>query len=183
MPGAICQVPRPSQVPTFTQSTRGIWVTAQHAPDLLASRMKAEPSQKREKMNPQQLHHLGAHEPARHTPDCNLGKRAWCAWPHSPRPARQSSAHQTLSHVSCSRCACSIWQLRTVRSLGPDLPLARSRSPLIRLRWEMRSNESDSFCQILDLTSFQNAKPICLVVTWFVTEVKRTAQENHTGSG
>lgn len=42
---------------------------------------------------------------------------------------------------------------------------------MVQLPWEMRSNKGDSFCQIFDLTGFQNAKLICLVMTWFVTEV------------
>lgn len=116
-------------------------------PDSLASRMKAEPSQNR-----------GKNESAATSSPLwgvNLQSgQGGCGLrdPIASQPGLSSSDLEPCAH-------------------SPSF----LKNWLIPLPWEMRSDEGDSFCQILDLTGFQNTKLIFLVVSSFVTEVSKNS--------
>lgn len=177
IPGAICHVPGPSR-PRFTPSARLICGQSSMCPSSLASRRSAQPMQIGEEWIPDICTTFVAREPARLVPGCYLGtEMPWGI----PEPARQSFADQPSTPVNCNWCGplhLMAFRQNSQVTPSPDVQLFLSCLCLPR-RWEVM--RAIPFAK--SLTGFQNAQWLCLVMTWFLSEVNNNSKENCTGWG
>ena len=186
IPGAICHVPGPSR-PRFTPSVRLICGQPSMCPSSLASR-SAQPRQIGEEWIPDICTTFVALEPAHRVPGCYLGtEMPWGI----PEPARQSFADQLSTPVNCNWCGPSClmaFRQNSQVTQSPDIQLFLSLLFFFWKQW---------FClcfpgrrEIIrvipfakSLTGFQNAQRLCLVMTWFLSEVNNNSKKNGTGWG
>ena len=192
-PSAMCHVPGPSR-PRFTPSVRLICGQPSMCPSSLASR-SAQPTQIGEEWIPAIYTTFVALEPAHRVPGCYLGTEMPWEMPWGiPEPARQSFADQPSTPVNCNWCEPSClmaFRQKSQVTLKSRYSIVSLSLPFFFFFWKQW------FClcfpgrwEIIrvipfakSLTGFQNAQRLCLVMTWFLSEVNNNSKKNSTGWG